>query len=149
MQIKKTIGLTVLGFIMASGAAFADDNGEGKGKHMDRPSFEEIDTNGDGQLTKAELAAVRAAKFAERDTDGNGELSIEEMTADREVKDESRMERKFEFMDKDSSGGISLAEMSPNDDRIEKRFVMMDADENGTISEDEFENGGKRGDCDK
>lgn len=145
MHIKNTIGFTVLGFIMATGAAFAHDNGGGRGDHMDRPSFAEIDTDGDGQLTKAELAAVRAAKFAERDTDGNGEISLEEMAAGHEGRKAGRMERMFKYLDTDESGGISLSEMTQKDDRAEKRFVMMDADENGTISEEEFDNGGKRG----
>ena len=52
------------------------DGHRGKGHHGQRGNMEamiaEIDTNGDGDLSKAEIDAHRAARFAEVDAIGDG-----------------------------------------------------------------------------
>ena len=52
--------------------------GGGKGMNV---SFEEIDKNGDGFVTQAEVDAHRLARFAAMDTNGDGALSVEELVA--------------------------------------------------------------------
>ena len=41
-----------------------------------RPDFSQLDANGDGQITQAEVKAFGAAEFAKADTDGNGSLTL-------------------------------------------------------------------------
>lgn len=41
--------------------------------------IEQLDANGDGAITRAEVDAAAAARFAEADADGNGFLSAEEL----------------------------------------------------------------------
>jgi hypothetical protein len=43
--------------------------------------LETFDTNGDGQLTQAEIDGFRAERLAKFDTDGNGTLNLEEYEA--------------------------------------------------------------------
>lgn len=42
------------------------------------PSFEEVDTNSDGQISQEEAAAIEGLDFATADTDQDGSLSMEE-----------------------------------------------------------------------
>ena len=134
MLKRKTLMMTLAATSIA-GLAFAHG--------AMRPSFADLDADGDGQITAQEFEAHRDAKFAEADADNSGELSLEEMSAmheGRKMKDETRAARMFKYLDKDSSGGISAAELHKNDDRIGKMIALADADENGTISEEEFDN---------
>ncbi|MEO1539642.1 MAG: EF-hand domain-containing protein [Pseudomonadota bacterium] len=115
-------------------AVVADDRGA-------RFDFEAIDTNGDGQVTPAEMEAMRAARFAEVDTNGDGELSQAELLARAEQRDADRMtqriERFIDRADEDDNGTLSLAETSPgNADRI---FSRLDSNDDGVISAEEFE----------
>ena len=45
------------------------------------PSFEEVDANGDGQITRQEAAAIEALDFTAVDTNQDGTLSMEEYNA--------------------------------------------------------------------
>ncbi|GAL36829.1 hypothetical protein JCM19240_2898 [Vibrio maritimus] len=50
-----------------------------KGEHRQPPSFEEMDVNGDGVLTKDELKGRLLDEFDELDNDGDGALSESEL----------------------------------------------------------------------
>lgn len=61
------------------GAAFAGGEGEEKHEMAEKPAFEEIDTNLDGGITKAEAQDTwLAAEFENVDSDGNGRVSRSE-----------------------------------------------------------------------
>jgi len=45
------------------------------------PPFEEVDTNGDGQISQEEAAAIEGLDFATADTNQDGALSMEEYSA--------------------------------------------------------------------
>lgn len=45
------------------------------------PAFEEVDANGDGQITQDEAAAIEGLDFAAADTNQDGALSMEEYSA--------------------------------------------------------------------
>ena len=57
--------LLVIGF---AGAAMAQS----------LPSFEEVDANGDGQISQEEAAAIEGLDFVTADTNQDGALSMEE-----------------------------------------------------------------------
>ncbi|MEL6678253.1 MAG: calcium-binding protein, partial [Pseudomonadota bacterium] len=109
---------------------------------------EELDANADGVLTPAEMEAFRAARFAAADTDGDGELSRAELLARAETQVEERrargIDRMLERADADDNGTLSLAELTPG--RADRMFDRLDANEDGTISAEEFEERmGRRG----
>ena len=66
---------------LALGVAQADDRGAGPMGGMERPTFGELDSDGDGNITIAEVKARAAARFADNDADGDGKLTVEELTA--------------------------------------------------------------------
>lgn len=45
------------------------------------PTFEEVDVNGDGQISQEEAGAIEGLDFATADTDQDGSLSMEEYNA--------------------------------------------------------------------
>jgi uncharacterized membrane protein len=130
--------LAVIGILtiaLGTGAAFAAGGKE-------RMSFEDLDQNGDGQLTQSELEARGAERFASVDTNNDGKLSEDELTAQGRSKAQERAQRMIERLDSDGDGALSQAELDerPNRGRI---FARIDANDDGTISKEEFEDGRK------
>ncbi|MEO0369878.1 MAG: EF-hand domain-containing protein [Pseudomonadota bacterium] len=104
-------------------------------------SFEEVDTNADGLMTREELLAHREARFATADTDGNGALTRAELEARAEGAQSERrakfLDRMFERRDANSDGELSLEEMASG--KTDKMFERADADGDGLISKAEFD----------
>jgi len=123
---------------------------DGPGPRGPRLDFATMDTDGDGKITKEEMAAAASARFAEADTNGDGSLSVEEMVARMEARAEERQaeriqrgaERMIERMDQNDDGVLSADEMQPrNGDRM---FSRLDTDEDGAISQEELEKARER-----
>ncbi|MGB1338545.1 EF-hand domain-containing protein [Planktomarina sp.] len=122
--------------ILASAPVMARDHG------ASRPDFSQLDANGDGQITQAEVKAFGATQFAEADTDGDGSLTLEELTArakaDRAKKMGKRAKRMLKRLDSDGNGTIELAEMEEKQGGM-RMFDRMDENEDGVISQEEFD----------
>lgn len=153
MKTTKTLMISSLVLALASGAALADD-GKGKmgkrgmGMHGPRPEFSDFDSNGDGQVTAAEIQAFGDARFAAIDTDGNGEISAAEFAAKSQSDNAERAQKMVDRFDADKSGGVSKDEMpKPRDagDRVAKMIERFDTNGDGQISQEEFAAHDKRG----
>ncbi len=113
--------------------------GDGKGaKHFDR-----MDTNGDGEISAAELGARDDARKARRegmmaaaDTDGNGSLSREELKAYHQAKKAARNP------DKNGDGVVDHDEFLA---KAEERFEKLDKNGDGVLSADERQKHRRRG----
>ena len=101
-------------------------------------TFEQLDSNGDGEISMAEMENRAAVRFATVDTDGDGFLSLEELQAQGEERAKKRAERHMERLDANDDGKLSAEEMKRPGKRGEKMFDRIDADDSGTISEEEF-----------
>lgn len=106
-------------------------------------SFQEMDANGDGQLTQEEMDAHRSQRFSKADSDGDGRLSVEEMQAAAQQKANDRVTEMFEEHDANKDGFLSDGEL-PKPRRAGKMFDRIDADNSGTISEQEYANAKER-----
>lgn len=126
-----------------------------------RPSFADLDTNGDGALTLEEMTAKRTSMFTDADTDGNGELSIEELNASANANAQRNIsehtKKMMEKLDTDGNGSLSKTEIEARENsqgqgkgkdrgrNFEKMFDRVDANDDGKITEDEFAAMGERG----
>ncbi len=102
-----------------------------------RATFQELDADGDGQVTQAEITAHRNQKFTAADADGDGQLSVQEMQAAAQTKATERVNKMFEKHDANADGFLSEDEL-PKPRRASKMFERIDADGNGSISEQEY-----------
>jgi hypothetical protein len=69
--VEKMTKYSLLALIGVAGAAMAQS----------LPAFEEVDANGDGQISQEEAAAIEGLDLATADTDQDGALSMEEYNA--------------------------------------------------------------------
>lgn len=124
-------GLTAA--IIAGGAS----QSQAESGDMMHHGFDEVDTNGDGQLSKAEMQEHRKARFARADTDGSGTLSVDEMVARVAEHMTKRFSKMIKRHDSDGDGEMSMDEMAAR--HKGDMFSMMDTDGDGAVSADEFE----------
>jgi hypothetical protein len=139
-------GIVIAAGAVAAGAVLAQQGpmdgsrmGPGMGPRM---SFEELDANGDGQITKDEMQAQAQARFKAVDTDGNGAISLEEMQAQARQRADAHAAEMFKQMDENGDGMISPDEMKgPRraDEMMDRMFSRADADKSGGISKEEFD----------
>jgi hypothetical protein len=104
--------------------------------------FEMIDTDGDGRITAAEIAAFRAAGVAGSDANGDGKLSAEELAAQqlammRRIA-EVRAARMVAELDLDGDGLLSVEELAARPMPV-LRLERLDRDGDGVISREEAE----------
>lgn len=120
--------------IAVTGPTFAQGKERGQ-----RASFEQLDSDGSGEITLAEMQAAGLARFAAADANGDGLLTKEELIVRVGTRGERRIDQMLERRDANNDGMLSTAELRPNTDRTEARFARLDTDESGGISKAEFE----------
>ncbi len=136
--MKHTFLMT--GLTMAILAGLAGQGYAAGGHNGPRHSFEELDINGDGQITRAEMESHKQARFEQSDSDGDGKLSRAELETRIQKKQKLRREHRLDKMikrhDTNGDGALTFAEMSEN--RRHDHFTTADANEDGAISASEF-----------
>lgn len=149
-NMTSKLALAAVGFTLALTPMMA----EAKGGPGPRASFEELDANGDGNLTQEEMLAHRKAQLAAADSNGDGAISRAELEAYISANAGDRMTRRIDGMmeqlDKDANGSISATELeAAESERAGKRagrgFSRADTDGDGSISKAEFDAMGKKG----
>ena len=115
--------------------------GRGRGAAM----LENFDSNGDGELTQAEIDAVRADRFASFDTDGNGQLTIDEYEALWLDAMRERMVDRFQSLDNDGDAIVTTGEFVEPFAAVVSR---MDRNDDGVLNADDMRRGGRDDDDD-
>ncbi|MBE1283951.1 MAG: calcium-binding protein [Rhodobacteraceae bacterium] len=128
-------GLVATAGIVTASASQAGPGGFGK--HGERPSFEQLDTDGNGEISKAELENRGAARFATADSNGDGKLTVEEMIAASQNRAQDRAAKMVKKFDTNGDGALSQDEL-PKPRHAGKMFERIDADGSGGISAEEF-----------
>ena len=141
--------LALLGAVVATVAYAEKGHGDGMGGGMGDQGgmmlemFDAIDTDSDGKLSLAELAAHRLAEFTAADTNSDGALDAAEMEAHHAAKMAAMMAehaaRMIENKDNDGNGTLSADEFGEGPG--EEHFARLDSDNDGMISKEEAESG--------
>ncbi len=147
--MKKRSSITGITLVAALAAptfapTFASAEGHG-GQHraqkadrlVERMAF--WDENSDGEVTQAEVDAVRAARLTAFDADGDGVLSLAEYEALWLDAMRERMVDRFQQHDDDGSGTVTIEEFNEDYARMVAR---MDRNGDGVLSADDA---GRRG----
>jgi Ca2+-binding EF-hand superfamily protein len=107
---------------MIAAPALAGPRGGGPGKAgMMKERMAALDTDGDGEVSEAEIKAHKAAMFVAIDTNSDGQLSEAELSAHHDAK---RAQRKAKFEDR-------------RGDRVDNMFERFDTNKDGSITRDE------------
>ncbi len=99
--------------------------------------FDRIDSDGNGQISRAEIDALRAVVFDKMDANGNGSLTRAEVE-DAQAAAEGRMKqgaRRLWRNDSNGDGELTRVEFLSQS----RGFDMLDGNGDGTISRDEFD----------
>jgi Ca2+-binding EF-hand superfamily protein len=143
MNTKKTTLIAAIGLALAAlPSAFAGDAAT---------KLKQMDPDGDGRITRTEHAAGVQAKFGKLDTNSDGIISAAELAADREQRTTSKLKfwekdnktpvsEKLSSLDQNGDGQVTRAEYETHADAS---FTALDADKDGTISEKELDAGHK------
>lgn len=103
--------------------------------HGMRRAFKLLDTNGDGKVSMAEIAAEQKRLLAAADVDGNGTLSADEFRRRGRLIMSLRTWTFFDMMDADGNGELSAAELNGPAGRWLKR---KDGDKSGDLTREEI-----------
>lgn len=142
LKSNVTLSVTVLAIALGGLANVAAAKPSMGSRGGAQPSFEELDTNGDGLLTVAEITAHSDARFAQIDANNDGKLSAEEMTAHHDAKISQHLAKRTERMinrfDEDGDGALSAEEL-PQKRSMGAFLEKADGNGDGALSEEEFE----------
>ena len=150
-------GLAASG-ILAGTASIAAADGGRKGGHWheghhggwgmiaDPISFEQLDVDGNGEISKEEFDARYSAWIAAADASGDGMLQKEELEAYVMEQARAMIERNsdsmFNRLDSDGDGAVGDAELQEKmgrSRRDSRMFSWLDSDGSGSVSAEEFE----------
>ena len=134
---KNTMKILLASTLIVLGAGVATAQ-EHRGGQM---SFETLDVDGNGEITAEDLTVLRDNRFAELDSDGDGSVSRDEFVAAQVARSEERAAAMFERLDADGDGALSrdVIENRRGGRMGERMLSRFDADGSGGISAEEFE----------
>ncbi|MBF9019787.1 calcium-binding protein [Rhodobacterales bacterium HKCCA1288] len=98
----------------------------GGGASLMGMGLERFDADGDGSVTPEEAHAGLQALLAEYDADGNEALSLAEFETLHSALIREAMVDRFQFLDDDGDGAVSVAEIVKPADMMERMQTMRD-----------------------
>jgi Ca2+-binding EF-hand superfamily protein len=131
--------LAVTGGIALAGAGMGPDAGRGG---VFEGFLQEMDTDKNGVVSRAEIEALNAARAAEIDADKDGKISSAEFMAWHDAQRQKRMEKRLAAMDSDGDGAVSVAEFEA---ASTWRLARLDRDGDGEIEPREMRRRGDHG----
>ena len=143
---------SALALMLAAGAVQAQTPAEAPQAGDKRPApFVQLDTDKDGNISRAEWDAPRLAALKAMDPDADGVVTLAEMKAEAVARATARAEagaeRRFARLDADGDGRVTAAEamMARPEGPHKARghggdlFARLDADKDGTLTTQELD----------
>ncbi len=139
---KLIVTLMVAGALAVPAMASAQGGGHGFGQRS-QEWFSRMDVNGDGVVSKDEIARFTEQRFASADANKDGNVTPDEFEAARGKRREERMERRYSELDRDGDKTVTQEEFTAGAAaravlRASRRFKRMDANGDGVVSFDEM-----------
>lgn len=130
------LALLATGVLAAGTLAAAPQDDDHMGHGMAR-MMEKVDTNKDGNISRAEHDAMRSTHLAEMDGNGDGFVTFGEHKAAMEARMAARFTQRH---DENGDGRVSVDEIDAHHDGM---FERMDADKDGIVTPEEMKAGHK------
>lgn len=127
--------LIIAGFSLNTAVAAPNNNAEMCAAQIQK-LLTRFDSNQDGQISKAEVEAVKTGFFTKADQDGDGLLTKAELGNLHDDNRQAQMEAKFAALDSNNDAVISLEEMlnAKKGRRAESYFNRMDSNSDGQVT---------------
>ena len=103
--------------------------------------FGEVDADGNGKVTQAELDAFRQAQVTKADTSGDGAVDLAEFEVIFRERTRPLMVDAFQMLDDDGDGKVTDAELS---ERFGAVVARLDRNGDGALSLEDRRRGGRR-----
>lgn len=122
----------------------AADHGAGANRRRAAGQFSKADTDGNGRLSRAEVERALpqlARSFDRIDRNQDGELSRSEFNAWTKAhrgERQAKAAERFRHADADGDGAISRAEAEQHAPRLATKFDRIDSDKDGKLTQDEL-----------
>jgi Ca2+-binding EF-hand superfamily protein len=139
-EMKPTLKIALAFVALSSalaGAAYAREGGRhGGGRAGMMPPIESLDADKNGDVTLEEFTKVANERFAKADTDKDGKLTVAEVAAEIEKMRAEQMAKRMISRFDANDDGVLTAEEAANGQK--KMFAMLDKNDDGKIVKDEF-----------
>ena len=135
---KIAIAFLALAGTAGSVAVAADRGGDMRGKwpRWGMMSLDRLDKDANGDVTFDEFSAAMDKRMSEADTNGDGKLTVAEIAAEIEKMRTERMaQRLVDRFDTDGDGVLTKAEI---ESRQKKVFALLDRNDDGKIEKSEL-----------
>ena len=137
MNTNAKLALTALMILTGVGVAQAQGHRGGEGM-----TFETLDVDGSGEITIADIDALRTQRFAEADTNGDGSISEAEFVAKAQADAGERAALMFARLDADDGDGTlsrDAVESRMGRGISDRMISRADSDGSGGVSAEEFD----------
>ena len=142
------------GTIEVRGGGWGGGHGDGHGGHGGRGGHggnwlfgliemaQELDTDGDGAVSRAEFLAPHDARVQAMDADGDGQVTEQEMIDFAMARVQARIAERFADLDSDGDGVLTAEEIAA---RPNERFARMDQDDDERLTVHDLPDFSERG----
>lgn len=129
--------------IVLAGGLFATSALANPSNPSGQLTFNDIDQNGDGQLSQSEFQAVDVQERVDHDaldTDNNGQIDESEFAAFEQASQDKMKEGRLTFSDIDEDGDGQLSQSEFQNVDVEERldYDALDTNNDGGIDQSEF-----------